>query len=123
MNHWYRLRRIRFAVFLILIGVLALLNQWRIMSWHKSWPFFLIVPGLLALAERAAWTVDARAQQAAQEAGVFTGPGTGTIAPGPMPINPAEPSSWSAPPPSGAAEKSFVQPYPPAPEDPDREDR
>lgn len=31
MNRWYQIRRLRGAVILILIGVLALLNQWNIM--------------------------------------------------------------------------------------------
>ncbi len=129
MNRWYQLRRMRGALFLILVGVLALLNQWHIMSWGQSWPFFLIVPGLLALAERAAWTADARAQQAAQAAGAFTGPGTGTVGTGSVPVGSAGPSagqadvSWSAPSSSEAAEKSFVQPYPTAAEDANREDR
>lgn len=31
MNRWYQIRRLRGAVILILIGVLALLNQWNIL--------------------------------------------------------------------------------------------
>jgi hypothetical protein len=31
-----------------------LLNQADILSWGKSWPFFLILAGVMALAERAA---------------------------------------------------------------------
>ena len=38
MNRWYQVRRLRGAVILILIGVLALLNQWNIMHWRVSWP-------------------------------------------------------------------------------------
>lgn len=118
MNRWYQIRHLRGGAILILIGVLALLNQWRIMSWDKSWPFFLIVLGLLALAERAAWAADARARQEAQLNASFTQPGTGTI-----PANPTVSASWSTPPTSGVVENSFIQAHPPAPEDPGREER
>ena len=118
MNHWYQLRRMRGGAFLILVGVLALLNQWHILSWAKSWPFFLIIPGLLAIAERAAWSADARAQREAQLDASLTGPGTAT-----PPTNPAVSASWSTTPVPGAAESTFVQPHPPAPEDPGREER
>lgn len=116
MNNWYQLRRMRGAAFLILVGVLALLNQWNILSWDKSWPFFLILAGLLALAERAAWTADVHAQRAAQEYAATTGPGTGTIPP------PAANSFWAPQPPSNAS-GPLVEPNPPASHDPDREGR
>ena len=113
MNRWYQIRRIRGAAFLILIGVMALLNEWRILSWDKSWPLLLILAGLLALAERAAWTADVRDQQFSQNTGQ------------PTPPNPAS-GYWTGPPPPGAAQP-FVQTQPPAdpgrPEDPHREDR
>ena len=110
MNRWYHLRRMRGAAWLILIGVLALLNQWHILSWDKSWPLFLIVPGVLILVERAAWTADLRDQQMAQ----------GSAQPGqPVPPYPAG-TSWSAPPPV-PQEKPFIQAHPP--DEPGREDQ
>ncbi len=122
MNSWYQIRRIRGAVFLILVGVLALLNQSHILSWDKSWPFFLIVAGLLALAERAAWTASVRQQQAAGGQPSPMGAPYGSVAP------PSSVSPWSAPtspavPPSNDGEKPFIQTHPPAPEDSGREDR
>ncbi len=113
MNRWYQVRRLRGAAYLILIGILALLNQWRILSWGKSWPFFLILAGLLALAERTAWTADLRDQEAAQ---AFAAAG--------QQVPPASTvsSSWTAPQP-GIAEQPFIQTHPPAPEDSGREDR
>lgn len=54
MNHYVMIRRLRGPAFLMLVGVLALLNQMDILSWGKSWPLFLILAGVLALAERAA---------------------------------------------------------------------
>ncbi len=54
MNHYIMIRRLRGPAFLMLVGVLALLNQMDILSWGKSWPLLLILAGVLALAERAA---------------------------------------------------------------------
>ena len=65
MNQWYQIRRLRLPAMLILVGILALLDQWRIISFGKSWPLFLILSGILAFAERAAWSADTAAQQQA----------------------------------------------------------
>jgi hypothetical protein len=46
------IRRLRGPAYLLLVGALALLNQAEILSWGKSWPFFLILAGVLKLAER-----------------------------------------------------------------------
>ena len=115
MNRWYGIHRLRGAGFLILVGVLALLNQWNILRWRESWPLFLIVFGLLMLAERAAWAMDIREQQADEE--VNSSRGTLGLSQ-PVPAGPTEPSSWSASAPStdiGSA--PTIQPDSPAPED------
>ncbi len=44
-------RRIRGPVFLLTFAVTALLNQWDILSFGRSWPLYLIVAGILRLAE------------------------------------------------------------------------
>lgn len=54
MNRYILIRRLRGPAFLLLIGVNALLAQAQILGWSKSWPFYLILAGILALAERAA---------------------------------------------------------------------
>jgi len=54
MNRYIMIRRLRGPAYLLLVGALALLNQADILSWGKSWPFFLILAGVLALAERTA---------------------------------------------------------------------
>lgn len=54
MNRWLVIRRLRAPAFLILFGILALLNQWHVIGFGRSWPLFLILGGLLLLAERAA---------------------------------------------------------------------
>jgi hypothetical protein len=54
MNRYILIRRLRGPAFLLLIGALALLSQANILGWDKSWPLFLILAGVLLLAERAA---------------------------------------------------------------------
>jgi Domain of unknown function (DUF5668) len=54
MNTWLFIRRLRGPAFLILLGFTALLNQWGVLSFSRSWPLYLILAGILGLAERAA---------------------------------------------------------------------
>lgn len=54
MTSWLLIRRLRGPAFLLLVGITALLNQWDILSFGRSWPLYLILFGLLSLAERAA---------------------------------------------------------------------
>ena len=120
MNRWYQIRRMRGAVILILVGVLALLNQWNIIHWHTSWPLILIVLGLLMVLERSVWAADLRARQEEQEYAASTGA-----------YNPSQPlggiggsGPWASGPPSANAGSGiYVQPQPPVPEDPGREGR
>jgi hypothetical protein len=54
MSRYILIRRLRGPAFLLLVGVIALLAQAHILSWGKSWPLYLILWGVLMLAERAA---------------------------------------------------------------------
>jgi hypothetical protein len=54
MNRYILIRRLRGPAYLLLVGVMALLAQAHILSWGKSWPLYLILGGVLLLAERAA---------------------------------------------------------------------
>jgi hypothetical protein len=54
MSRYILIRRLRGPAFLLLVGVNALLAQAHILGWGESWPFYLILAGLLMLAERAA---------------------------------------------------------------------
>src|ERR1700736_5273007 len=54
MNSWLLIRRLRGPAFLILVGITALLNQWGALSFSRSWPLYLILAGVMGLAERAA---------------------------------------------------------------------
>jgi hypothetical protein len=57
MNSWLLIRRLRGPAFLILVGITALLNQWGILSFSRSWPLYLILAGVIGLAERAAMAI------------------------------------------------------------------
>lgn len=119
MNRWYQIRRMRGAVILILIGVLALLDQWNILHWNTSWPLILIALGLLMIVERAMWTADVRARQEEQQYAA----GTSAYPHGqPLGGSPGS-ASWSAPAPPNFGSGPFVQSQPPAPDDSGREGR
>jgi hypothetical protein len=51
---WLLIRRLRGPALLLTFGLTALLHQWDILTFGQSWPFYLIVLGILTLAERAA---------------------------------------------------------------------
>jgi len=51
----YRMRlfsALRGSVWVMLIGVMFLLSSFHILSWGKSWPLFIIVAGVMILAEK-----------------------------------------------------------------------
>jgi len=96
MSRYIMIRRLRGPAFLLLVGINALLAQAHILGWGKSWPFYLILAGLLALAERAAL---------AAEGGYPQGPGPYPGAPYPgAPYGGAvDPAAQPPAPPAGAS--------------------
>lgn len=52
MNQYLLLRRLRGPLILVTVGVMALLDQYDVLSFGRSWPLILIVLGILMLAER-----------------------------------------------------------------------
>jgi hypothetical protein len=54
MNQYLLLRRLKGPALLITFGITALLDQYQVLSFGKSWPLYLIVIGIFQLAERAA---------------------------------------------------------------------
>jgi Domain of unknown function (DUF5668) len=54
MNQYLLLRRLRGPAILLTFGVTALLDEYGVISYGHSWPLYLIVIGILQLAERAA---------------------------------------------------------------------
>jgi hypothetical protein len=69
------LQAIRAAVWTGLIGLLLLLDGFNILHWSHSWPFFIIVPGVLALLDRAAYRSAATAYM--PPSSPIPAPGTG----------------------------------------------
>jgi hypothetical protein len=49
-------RALRGPVWIILVGVLFLLDSFHILSWGRSWPLFIIVGGVMTFLERTAYT-------------------------------------------------------------------
>jgi len=101
MNSWLLIRRLRGPAFLLLVGITALLNQWDILSFGRSWPLYLILFGILSLAERAALSqanLDGfdpiTGQPIAPNSTIYGGPGYG--APGTS-IVPSPPSTVPGP--------------------------
>jgi hypothetical protein len=56
MNSYLWIHRIKGPAMLLVFGITALLDEWDIISYGKSWPLYLITFGVLQLAERAAWS-------------------------------------------------------------------
>jgi len=54
MNQYIFLQRIQGPAMLLTFGVCALLDQWGILNFGRSWPLYLIVLGIIKLAQRAA---------------------------------------------------------------------
>lgn len=82
MNSYVFLHRIKGPAMLVVFGITALLDEWDILSYGRSWPLYLIVFGVLQLAERAAL---AQWQQS-QAAQVAYG---GSVPPAAAPSNPS----------------------------------
>ena len=56
MNRYLQIRRLRWPAILLLVGVIALLDQLGVIDnwWNFTWPLALILFGVFMLAERAA---------------------------------------------------------------------
>ena len=102
MNPYLFIHRIKGPAMLLVFGITALLNEWDILTFGKSWPLYLIVLGVLQLAERAAWSQYQQQYVQAPYAGVDPGVGAGA------PSNAAQSSS------------SIVVSPPSLPDDPNR---
>ena len=111
MSRYIMIRRLRGPVFLLLVGALALLNQAHILSWHQSWPFFLILWGVMMLAERAAL-----AAEGGFPPGPYPGQYMGQRPGSPYPGSPYPGSPYPGPPNSGAVDPAAAanQAQPPA---------
>jgi hypothetical protein len=55
---FYRMRlfgALRGSIWVILVGIMFLLSSFNILSWGRSWPLFIIVAGIMILAEKTAY--------------------------------------------------------------------
>ncbi|QHN02237.1 hypothetical protein FTO74_01735 [Granulicella sp. WH15] len=53
------LRALRGSVWVLLVGVLLLLNSLHWIEWERSWPYFIILAGVMAVLERTAYNAAA----------------------------------------------------------------
>jgi hypothetical protein len=103
MNRWLLIRRVRGPAFLLLFGVTALLHEWNILSFGQSWPLYLVLAGVLMLAERAAFAQPDPTQPPPQYPGTYPPPPAGwSGAPQPPSQSPSQSGTGIVPaPPSG----------------------
>jgi hypothetical protein len=98
MSRYILIRRLWAPAFVLLVGVMALLSQANILGWSQSWPLFLILAGLLMLAERAALAAEGFPHPGAPgpaSAHPATGPGGPQSAGAPAPASvPSEPENF-----------------------------
>lgn len=79
----YRLRLFHAArgpVWIVLVGVLFLLDTFHLLSWGRSWPLFIIVGGVMTFFERTVYAAVAPAQYAYVPPGVPVTPETPSAA-------------------------------------------
>lgn len=100
MNSYLWIHRAKGPAMLLVFGITALLNEWGVISYGKSWPLYLIVLGVLQLAERAAWQQYAQGQyppgQYPQGSAPVTGAPSGTSSGTPstsLTVTPVDPAS------------------------------
>jgi hypothetical protein len=105
MNRWLLIRRLRGPAFLLMFGVTALLHEWHILSFGQSWPLYLVLAGVLALAERAAFIAPDPSQMPPQQYPPYAGAG--------YPPQPA-PTGWQTPSSSSASGGTSIVPSPPS---------
>jgi hypothetical protein len=94
MNQYIFLQRIQGPALLLTFGICALLDQWGMLNFGHSWPLYLIVLGVIKLAQRAALATAAEPPPQYQ-------PGYGYAGYQPVGVAPAAPVSPPAAPDSG----------------------
>jgi hypothetical protein len=121
MNRYILIRRLRGPAFLLLVGALALLNQADILSWGKSWPFYLILAGVFALAERAALAAE-DSMPLPPYPGAYQGPSQGQYPgapyPGSYPGSPNQAAPFTGQPASAAPQPQTGTAIVPSPSQP-----
>lgn len=109
MNRYILIRRLTGPAVLLLLGIVALLNQAHIVGWGVFIPLLLILIGVLKLAERAALANEPFPPGGSYPAGPYTGPYAGPYSGGPYSGAPYPGTQYSgtvdpnAPPHSGSS--------------------
>jgi hypothetical protein len=107
MSRYIMIRRLRGPAFILLVGVNALLAQTHILGWDKSWPLYLILWGVLVLAERAAL-----AAEESYPPPPYPGPNPGAYPasnPGQYAVNQTPGSPWTSAPFTATADPAAGQ--------------
>jgi hypothetical protein len=97
MSRYILIRRLRGPAFLLLVGVIALLAQAHILDWGQSWPLYLILAGVLLLAERAALASEASYPPPPFPGAPYPYPGAPNPNPAGAPQTPAQPGAAIVP--------------------------
>ncbi len=121
----YRARLFRAArgpVWIVLVGVLFLLDTFNVLSWGRSWPLFIIVGGLMTFFERTAYSGSFAPQygyQPGATAAVAPDPaGAGPVGTGPVASGTAaQGSGVSGPVGTGSVTPASTAVVPPTPSD------
>jgi hypothetical protein len=87
LYHWRLTRAVNSSLWIVLTGVLFLLDELRIIRWSHSWPLYLIAGGLMVMLKRS----------------MYPGYGYGPTYPGTPPTPPAAPAPTTSLVPTGQA--------------------
>ncbi len=73
MSHYFLIRRLTWPAVLLLLGIVALLNEAHVAGWGIFIPLLLILIGVLKLAERVALTREEFPPEGSYPAGPYPG--------------------------------------------------
>ncbi len=73
MNHYFLIRRLTWPAVLLLLGIVALLDETHVAGWGIFIPLLLILLGVLKLAERVALTGEETSTGGSYPGGTYSG--------------------------------------------------
>ena len=112
MSRYILIRRLYGPAFLLLVGVDALLDQANILTWGQSWPFYLILLGVLKLAERAALASEGYPQSSHPAQGYVPGAPYSPYPNSPYPGHPYPGHPYAGQPYAAPAQEPITTPAP-----------
>lgn len=99
MNQYLFLRRMRGPIILLTFGITAILDEYAGVSYSHSWPLYIIVWGLLKLAENAILAQNPPEQPAPWPGYPVAGTPGATTYTGPTPVEATTTTATIVPPP------------------------